>query len=103
MARKIGTTWQRLIAVVLFIAMVAFPWAGTAMAQTASNTQTSANAAPGVVRYSAKQALPDGGTNYVFNIDGVQNILHEPPDGFCPATATDAQLAEYGFPARPKE
>jgi hypothetical protein len=47
--------------------------------------------------------MPDGVSRYIFNINGVENILHLPPDGFCPTTATDAQLTEYGFPDRPKD
>ena len=103
-------TWQWLITVMLFVTMLStFSWVGTAAAQTAGNAQTSMNAVTdtnavyGYVYYSEKQALPDGGTNYVFNINGVQNILHEPPDGFSSATATDAHFAEYGFPSRPED
>lgn len=104
MIRKIGMTWRWLITVTLFVTMLStFSWVGTAAAQTAGNAQTGTNSAPQVIHYSSKQALSDGGTNFVFNINGVQNVLHEAPNGFSPATATDAQLAEYGFPARPKD
>jgi hypothetical protein len=50
---------------------------------------------------SSIQPLPDGGNDYIYNIDGHEHIYHVPPAGFNPLTATDAQLDEYGFPARP--
>jgi hypothetical protein len=110
--RKIGMTWQRLITVVCFMAMLVFPWTGTAMSQTTGNTQTGAgspatvtdtSSVAQVVYYSSKQVLSDGGLRYTFLINGVNNILNEAPNGFCPVKATDAQLQEYGFPARPKD
>jgi hypothetical protein len=108
-------TCQLLITVALFVAMLVSPWAGTVMAQTTGNVQTGTNSVTGtseatntnsasqVVYYSKKQVLADGGTRYTFIIGGVENVLHVPPVGFDPATATDAQLAEYGYPARPKD
>ncbi len=99
MVRKISLTWQRLIVVALFITMLSTSaLVGTVAAQPAANALTGT-----VIHYSDKQVLPDGGIDYVFNVNGVQNVLHEPPDGFTPVTATAAQLAEYGFPASPKD
>ncbi len=104
MLRKIGMTWRWLITVMLFVTMLsASSLVGTAAAQTTGNAQPGTNTTPQVIHYSSKQARPDGGTDFVFNINGVQNVLHEAPNGFNPVTATDAQLAEYGFPARPKD
>ena len=97
-AKRLRLSWQLAITVLLAVAMVSTPFLGTATAQAASNAQAGT-----AIHYSDKQVLADGGINYTFNINGVSNILHEPPDGFTPATATDAQLAEYGFPARPTD
>lgn len=103
MIKKLGIIWQRFITVALVIlTLTILPW--TVAAQAAENNQTSTTTTPNkVIHYSSKQVLPDGGIRYVFNVNGVQNILHEPPDGFNPTSATDAQLTEYGFPARPKD
>jgi hypothetical protein len=42
-----------------------------------------------------------GGKKFSFNVDNREHDSYVPPDGFDPLTATDAQLAEYSFPARP--
>ena len=114
-AKRLRLSWQLAITVLLAVAMVSTPFLGTATAQAASNAQkgtslttvtnsvTGANSVSQVVYYSAKQELSDGGTRYIFNINGVENTLHVPPDGFSPVTATAAQLSEYGFPARPTD
>jgi hypothetical protein len=113
--KRLRLSWQLAITVLLAVAMLATPFLGTAAAQATGNAQkgtsfttvtnsvTDTNSVSQVVYYSQKQDRPDGGTRYIFDINGVQNILHVAPNGFRPATATDAQLAEYGFPARPKD
>ncbi len=103
MIKRLKLSWQLAITVLLSVAMLSTLFLGTVAAQASGSAQTSTNPATQVIHYSNKQVLPDGGIDYVFNINGVQNILHESPDGFTPVTATDAQLAEYGFPARPKD
>lgn len=51
--------------------------------------------------YERVEELPDGGKNYVYIIDGVENSFPVPPKGFQPLTANDEQLETYGFPPRP--
>jgi hypothetical protein len=99
----------------LSVAMLSAPFLGTATAQTSVNTQTGTgsatvtntatdvNSVSQVVYYNKKQVLADGGIRYTFIINGVENVLHVPPVGFDPMKATDAELAEYGWPARPKD
>ena len=96
--KRLRLSWQLAITVLFTVAMLSIALLGTATAQEANNAQAGT-----AIHYSNKQVLADGGIDYAFNINGVQNILHEPPDGFTPATATDTQLAEYGFPARPTD
>jgi len=98
MIKSLRLSWQLAVTALLAVAMLSAPFLGTATAQAASNAQAGT-----AIHYSDKQVLADGGINYTFNINGVSNILHEPPDGFTPVTATDAQLVEYGFPARPTD
>ncbi|NNN21813.1 MAG: hypothetical protein HKL80_07430 [Acidimicrobiales bacterium] len=45
--------------------------------------------------------LSGGGTLYVLDIFGMIEKVAEAPNGFNPASATDTQLKEYGFPPRP--
>lgn len=45
--------------------------------------------------------LPDGGKDYVFLVEGVENHYLVPPEGFNPVVASDEQLATYAFPPRP--
>ncbi len=45
--------------------------------------------------------LPKGGTSYDYLVHGAKVQVLVPPKGFDPATATNAQLNEYGFPPRP--
>lgn len=47
--------------------------------------------------------LPDGGKEYVYNIDGIENVFPVPPENFNPLTATDEQLKEYHFQDKPTE
>lgn len=44
--------------------------------------------------------LPSGATRYSYDVDGQTAIYTQPPAGFDPATATSAQLADYGYPPR---
>lgn len=48
-------------------------------------------------------ARPDGGRDYIYSINGHDADSPEPPGGFDPQTASDAQLSYYGFPPRPAE
>jgi hypothetical protein len=51
---------------------------------------------------TGKQALPGGGDQYSYDFgNGVTVSLKVPPPGFDVATATSAQLAEYGLPSAP--
>lgn len=45
--------------------------------------------------------LPDGGTAYYYNVDGLETVYKIPPPGLDFATASAAQLAEYGVPPLP--
>lgn len=55
------------------------------------------------VTYDDITVFPDGGKDYKFYIEGVENHYLVPPEGFAPLTASDEDLARYGFPARPDE
>jgi hypothetical protein len=113
--KRFRLSWQLAITVMLSVAMLSAPFLGTATAQTSGNTQTGTgsatvtntatdvNSVSQVVYYNKKQVLADGGIRYTFIINGVENVLHVPPVGFDPMKATDAELAEYGWPARPKD
>lgn len=54
-----------------------------------------------LIHPSATRKLPHGGTGYFFCQGGKETEAASPPAGFRPLQATAAQLAEYGFPARP--
>ena len=43
----------------------------------------------------------DGGKDYVYIVDGIENHFLVPPEDFNPITATDEELARYCFPPRP--
>jgi hypothetical protein len=47
--------------------------------------------------------MAGGGSQYSYDINGADAYVYVPPAGFSPTTATDAQLAEYGFPPRPTD
>jgi hypothetical protein len=53
------------------------------------------------VSYDSVSVFLDGGKDYIYVIDGVENHYLVPPDGFTPLTATDDELERYCFPARP--
>jgi len=48
-------------------------------------------------------SLPGGGTQYNYAVNGTAVFFRAPPPGFEPLTATQAQLNEYGLPARPTD
>jgi hypothetical protein len=50
---------------------------------------------------AAVKALAGGGSGYDYDVNGATVEFLVPPKGFQPATATSAQLSEYGLPARP--
>lgn len=54
------------------------------------------------LRASGAGKSADGGYIYEYDIAGVVNRIPVPPTSFSPATASAAQLAEYGFPPRPE-
>lgn len=45
----------------------------------------------------------DGGKDYVYIINGIENHCLVPPEGFNPLTASDEELARYCFPPRPND
>ncbi len=45
----------------------------------------------------------DGGKDYVYIINGIENHCLVPPEGFNPLTASDKELARYCFQPRPTE
>lgn len=53
------------------------------------------------VTFSSVDTLPDGGLDYTFFVEGIENHYFVPPEGFNPLTASDETLAMYAFPARP--
>lgn len=55
------------------------------------------------VAFSSIETLPDGGLDYTFFVEGIENHYYVPPVDFNPLTATDETLAMYAFPARPSE
>jgi hypothetical protein len=69
---------------------------GPAGAASAGGTPTCTPWTPG-----NKTTLRDGGYLQDFSNDGVTAQFSVPPASFVPLAASDAQLAEYGFPARP--
>ena len=56
-----------------------------------------------VFAQTAANAMPGGGTSYAYNLNGSTVTFYVPPAGFDPATATAAQLNEYGFPPQPTD
>lgn len=84
----------------LAAALAMMPIAGAPTAMAATNS-TASNTSSQTLQPSQVKALPGGGKEYIYNIDGKQNVFPVPPQGFSPLNATDAQLQEYGFPARP--
>lgn len=75
-----------------FLIMCTIPFSASATGISIGETK---------LEYSRIDKLPDGGNIYVYEIDGVEHWLPVPPDGFSPIKATDEQLEQYGFPARP--
>lgn len=57
----------------------------------------------GVFDRQSLTTRPDGSTEYDYNVQGVAMKYVLPPSGFDPATASPAQLAEYGVPPEPAD
>lgn len=76
--------------------------AASSAAASAATTSDSGAGREETLSCAEVKNLPDGGKAYVYFIDGIENIFPVPPEGFHPVEATDSQLKEYGFPARPK-
>lgn len=55
------------------------------------------------LHYNRIEELPDGGKIYVYIIQGEEHRFPVPPKDFQPLSATDEELAAYGFPPRPDE
>ena len=102
------------LAVLALTALAAFLAAGQGAARAATLTragscQASSSTSPLAVARSSVtplqpisvKPLPDGGRAYIYSIDGTTATFPVPPPGFDPLHASDAQLAEYGFQARP--
>lgn len=51
--------------------------------------------------YDSVEQYPDGGKNYTYYINGIENHYYVPPADFDPITASDEELSRYCFPARP--
>ena len=49
----------------------------------------------------AVKKLPDGGKEYIYNVEGLKTIYLVPSSGFDPTKASAKRLSEYGFPKRP--
>lgn len=52
---------------------------------------------------SSVQALPGGGSAYVYDEGTFTVKFYVPPAGFNPSSATSSQLDEYGFPSLPAD
>ena len=53
------------------------------------------------ISYTSVDILPDGGKDYTYFVNGIENHYFVPPEDFNPLTASDAELAMYYFPPRP--
>lgn len=51
---------------------------------------------------SAK-ALAGGGSEFIYNVDGIKTVRRIPPVGFNPLKADDSTLAKYMLPSRPTD
>jgi hypothetical protein len=54
-------------------------------------------------RLATRAAVAGGGSTYEYNMNGRIVRTYVPPAGFRPDSATDTQLAAYGFPPRPAD
>jgi hypothetical protein len=52
--------------------------------------------------YDSVEIFEDGGKDYTYIIDGVENHCFVPPEGFNPLEASDEILERYGFPEKPE-
>ena len=99
MARKIGLTWQRLIALPYLSSCCLLPlWWGQARHRLLAMLRQAQLYTIATSKYCQTVA-----SIMFLTLTGSKNVLHEPPDGFTPVMATAAQLAEYGFPPQPKD
>jgi hypothetical protein len=100
------------LAVLALTALAAFLAAGQSVARAATLTRAGSCQASSPLAVSrpavtplqpiSVKPLPDGGRAYVYSMpDGSTATFPVPPAGFDPLHASDAQLAEYGFQARP--
>lgn len=107
-----GTSWIRECTMALVklhlavLASVLSLLAGAPMTATmaASTTSTAVNpcaADETWLRPSSVEVRSDGGTIDDYWVDGVLTQIPQPPASFDPLNASDADLATYGFPARP--
>jgi len=53
--------------------------------------------------YDSVEIFEDGGKDYTYIVDGVENHCFVPPEGFNPIEASDEILERYGFPERPED
>lgn len=84
-----------LLAVCLTVLLLPSPASAQTNGTTESYTEN--------VTFSSIDILPDGGLDYTFFVEGIENHYYVPPEGFDPITASDETLAMYAFPARPSE
>ena len=71
---------------------------GLSPGQTLSQSQAISS---GYTRYS-HASHPDGSNSYTYDLsNGITISEITPPNGFNPLVATDQELEQYGFPARP--
>lgn len=77
----------------------------SAKAQTVGQTQSVGltNAETVVFKPAAVSRRADGGENYTYNVNGDTTVFPVPKKGFDPLTASDEELEENAFPARPKD
>jgi hypothetical protein len=83
----------------LTVAMSALLVTGLASAPAVAQAQPAGTRQ--AVAASAVRALPGGGHEYVYWVNGIETVLPVPPAGFDPDRAGAAQLREYGFPPKP--
>lgn len=93
LARVQRRTWLRACAAGAVVVMLGGMDAAVAAPSFAASTR--------VLHPVAIARTQDGATAYEFSVAGKVNTFIVPPRGFSPLDATNAQLAQYGFPTRP--
>lgn len=115
--RPIKRRLRRSQAVILRAAVVAPLAASTTAALSLLSSPAGAEPKPGAadqapsstgcaassMALQSETAIPNGGERYDYVIAGTPASFTVPPPGFSPLTASDAALAEFGFPARPTD